>query len=88
MLARLWLAYSTQGLFVNVVFVVVMGSSSTLGLVLVVVGAFGCVAVIGCTVDLMIIAVAVVDVCVIVVVRFRVATFSGGHGLSAILWLA
>ncbi len=88
MSARLWLAYCTQGLFVVVVFVMVTDGSSMLGLVAFIIGAFGCVMVIGCMVDFTIIMVAVVDVCVIIVVRFMVAAFGGGCGLLAILRLA
>jgi len=69
-------------------FDIVVGGSSTLSLVSFIGGVIGCVAVIGCTVDCAIIAVAVIGVGVIVVVRCMIATFSGGHGLSAVLWLA
>jgi len=66
----------------------VTGSSSTLGLVTFIVGTFGGVMVIGCMVDFAIFMAAVVDVSGIVVVRFMVADFGGGHELSVILRLA
>jgi len=88
MSARLWLAYCTRGLFVIVAFVLFTGGNSMLSFVSVIVDMFGCVAVVGCTVGFAVITVLVIDVCVFAVVRFIVATVGGGHGLSAILWLA
>jgi len=59
-----------------------------LSFVSVIVDMFGCVAVVGCTVGFAVVTVLVINVCVFAVVRFIVAAVSGGHGLSAILWLA